>query len=117
MIDAHVRRRMADAIVDLVRVTNEDGSVWVVAGFLVPTRAHGLVYLSNGPWMSSEEIDECLEGVCAESPVLVHLYRYEDPRATAEDSSYVRHLESLFSHTHILFWRITLTAYFVPQGD
>jgi hypothetical protein len=39
-------------------------------GFLVPTREHRPIYLSNGPWSSSEEIRQCLAGVCAEAEAL-----------------------------------------------
>jgi hypothetical protein len=116
-IDAHTQVRMANAVVDLVRVTNDQGSVWVVAGFLLPTREHGLVYLSNGPWSSSEEIRQCLKGVCAEAEALAHPYRYADPRATEEDFAYVRQLEELFARSHILFWRISIVEYWTPQGE
>jgi hypothetical protein len=57
-------------------------------GFLVPTREHRPIYLSSGPWSSTEE-----------------------------DFAYVRHLEELFARSHILFWRISIVEYWTQQGD
>lgn len=93
VIDAHVNMRMADAVVDLVRVSSEESSVWAVAGFLYYD--HGLVYVSNGVWSSSAEVAGSVGKTVRLSP-----YRDKNPR--------IRRLEELFSSARYLFWRIRI---------
>ncbi|MEA2007715.1 MAG: hypothetical protein U9O54_01225 [Chloroflexota bacterium] len=122
VVDAHVNMRMADAFVDLVRVrypAGEDhdaGEVWVVAGvmyydptpgFMYQVPGTPFVYLPNGPWMSSSAIDEYLK-IVPELPVIIFRYRYDDPRARAEDYESLRRIENLFSDSNVLFWRISI---------
>lgn len=95
VMEAHVNLRMADAIVDLVRVQTEERSVWVVAGFLVPGR-DGLHYVSNGPWSSSSEVEAYLYAHVTISPYNGH----NDP--------YLQRIEKLFQYTELLFWRIRI---------
>ena len=93
VIDAHVNVRMADAFVDLVRVSSEESSVWVVAGFLYYD--HGLVYVSNGVWASSAEVAESVGKTVRVTP-----YRHKNLR--------IWYLEELFSSLNYLFWRIRI---------
>ena len=112
MLDAHLQIRMADAVVDLVRVRDEGNSIWVVAGFMIPGRT-GMVYMPNGPWMSPQEIDADLN-----AQVVVYPYTFADPRARPEDYAYLKRLGSLFDSTDVLFWRISvIDVSFLHEGE
>ena len=120
VLDAHLRMRRADALVDLVRVSYpagdgfEAGSVWVVAGvayfnpnpgFMRQVPGTPFVYLPNGPWLSSSEIEEDLEAGTGLA-VVVFPWRFDDPRARAEEYAELRRIENLFRSSNVLFWRI-----------
>ncbi len=92
VMDAHINMRMADAVVDLVRIN----STWIVAGVMID---YG-TYIPNGPWTSSTEIDAFLG-----AEVLVF----------RNDTNCTNPVFEILENAGILCWRIAVLDFLVSS--